>query len=520
MNTPLPQFPRCWRYATALLLLSLASGRAADPAPAATPAAAPAAPAAAPADPGDTAGLRLNFQNAPIGTVLEYLSQAAGFVIMQDTPVSGTITLVSQQPLSADEAEALLRTVLSDRGYAVIRNERVLRIIKAGEVRTRDLPVCTGYDPAGVPKTDEVVTQIIPMRHTTATKMVDTLKALMPAQSNLIANEDSNALVLTDTRANIRHLMEIIQALDTAVASILDVKVIALRYADAADTAAVINKVFTPPAAAAGARSGQGANPFQFFARMRGGAGGGGFGGQPGGDGSGQSTAGNEAKQTASYVAATADQRANAVVVTAPTEMLAQVQDLVTQLDVPSEASSVLRVFPLQYADATEIANLLAGLYPSSSASTGNRNMGGFGNRGFPPMMAMQSPAASTTEKSERKLAEATVVAVADTRTNAVIVSASAATMSNIEVVVKQLDATPVNVPTVYIYHLDNADLTQAKTTLEGMFDKLSGTGTTSNTTRTTTTNRGTTGTTGGTRSSGTSGQSGSSILPGLSGNR
>ena len=462
-------------------------------------------PAAAPVTPpvldGGRTGepkLQLNFQGVSIDTVLDYLSQAAGIIVVHDVPLTGTVSLVSKQPLNADEAVALLDTVLNGQGYAVIRNGRILQVVKNSEARTRDLPIFTGSDPEAVPRTDEIVTQIIPIRHTAAAKMVETLKPLLPAQSLVTINEDSNSLVITDTRINIHRIMEIMQALDTAVANILDIKVIALRYADATDTAAVINKVFTPPAAAAGRNAQNVNNPFQFFGRGRGG---------PGGGDAAPDTA-SEAKQTSSYVAATADQRANAVIITAPTEMLAQVQDLVAQLDLPSEANSMLKVFPLHFADATEIANVLAGLYPSNStANQRNAAAAAAGGRGpFRQMMPPQ-PQPAQAEKSDRKLAEATVVAVADTRTNSVIVSASPATMGNIETVIQQLDSTSANVPNVYIYHLDNADVTNAKALIEGMFDKLGNTGTTSSTTTTTAprSNRTTTGNTSSTTRSNTS---------------
>ena len=82
------------------------------------------------------------------------------------------------------------------------------------------------------------------------------------------------------------------------------------------------------------------------------------------------------------------------------------------------------------------------------------------------------------------------MVAVADTRTNSVIVSASLATMEEIAGVVKELDATPANVPTVYVYQLRNADVSRAKDILDNMFEDLdsSSTSRTSSQSRTTTT--------------------------------
>ncbi|MEN9402010.1 MAG: hypothetical protein RL091_713, partial [Verrucomicrobiota bacterium] len=37
------------------------------------------------------AGLRFNFRGAPLETVLKYMSEAAGFVIVLNTPLKGTV---------------------------------------------------------------------------------------------------------------------------------------------------------------------------------------------------------------------------------------------------------------------------------------------------------------------------------------------------------------------------------------------------------------------------------------------
>ena len=42
--------------------------------------------------------LHLNFHNAPLDMVLNYLSDAAGFIIVLDTHVNGTVTVVSTHP--------------------------------------------------------------------------------------------------------------------------------------------------------------------------------------------------------------------------------------------------------------------------------------------------------------------------------------------------------------------------------------------------------------------------------------
>ncbi len=106
----------------------------------------------------------LNFQGASLNDVLNYLSEAAGFVIVKEADVTGTVNVVSRQPISADDAVDLLNTVLVEKGYVAIRNNRILKIVKRDGAQKRDLPVQTGSDPEMIPRKDEMVTQILPLR--------------------------------------------------------------------------------------------------------------------------------------------------------------------------------------------------------------------------------------------------------------------------------------------------------------------------------------------------------------------
>ncbi len=246
----------------------------------------PAAPAPAvdalPADPlAEDVEIRLNFRQAPLDAVLDHLSKAAGFIIVREIEVSGTLDVWSHQPVNRDEAVQLLNTILNDKGYAAIRNGRVIKIINRDDAKTRDIPVHMGADPETIPRHDVMVTQIIPITHTDATRLVDNIKPLLPEHAVLTANESSNALVLTDTQTSIRRIAQIVTALDTSISDILDVKVISLEHATAADVADVINEVYSASSGGSSGRSGddRADRMREFMMRMRGGGPPGGFGG-------------------------------------------------------------------------------------------------------------------------------------------------------------------------------------------------------------------------------------------------
>jgi general secretion pathway protein D len=157
---------------------------------------APAEPEAAAVAPLPEGAMRMNFRGAPLNLVLDYLSDAAGFIINKETEVRGTVDVWSKEPVSKEEAVQLLNSVLKKNGYAVTRNGRILTIISLETAKTADLEVVTGSDPEVVDRSDEVVTQIIPVRYASATQLMNNLQVLLPTSANLSVNESANSLIL------------------------------------------------------------------------------------------------------------------------------------------------------------------------------------------------------------------------------------------------------------------------------------------------------------------------------------
>ena len=322
--------------------------------------------------PPETAGtnssgeLRMNFKNAPLDLVLNYLSDAAGFIIVLDTTVRGNVNIISSQPVTKDEAVNLLNSVLNKNGYAAIRDGRTLTIVDKNDAKTRDIPVKSGNNPAEIPKNDEIVTQIIPIRFVEARQLVSDMQSFVSPQATVVANEAGNSIVITDTQANIRHLAEIIRAIDNSAEAETEIRVFRLKFASPADVATELTSIF--PSSGSGAQSptrfnggGGGGGSGGFFQRMMGGGGGGGGGGNSGGGS-------NDRVKKATQVTAVADARIQAVIVTAPKDLMEQIAGMMTDLDVASTRDQKVFVFHLDNADSQQAAEVLQGMFQSSQS--------------------------------------------------------------------------------------------------------------------------------------------------------
>ncbi len=324
-----------------------------------------------PASPARPDEIRLNFRNAPLDLVLEYLSEAAGFIIVLDTPAKGTVNIMSNRVVTRDEAVDLLNSVLNKNGLAAIRDGRTLTIVDRVSAKTRDIPVKVSNDPTAIPKNDEIVTQIIPIRFVEADQLVKDLNSFISPQATFVANAAGNSIVMTDTQANIRHMVEIIKAIDTSAESETQIRVFHLKHASPSDIASALSSVFP-------SNTGTGNNNNQAPVRFGGqggfgGFGGGGFGGGGRGGGGGAATAGSAAQndriKRASQVLAVADPRTSSVIVTASKDLINQIASMVQELDVPSQRDQQVFVFHMTNGDPQQALQVLQNMFQTSTTS-------------------------------------------------------------------------------------------------------------------------------------------------------
>jgi type II secretory pathway component GspD/PulD (secretin) len=312
--------------------------------------------------------LLMNFRNAPLDMVLNYLSDAAGFIIVLDTQVRGNVSVISNHPMTRDEAVDLLNSVLNKNGYAAIRDGRTLTIVGKDDAKTRNIPVKVEANPKNIPNNDEIVTQIIPIRFVEAEQLTKDLSPFVSAQATIVANEAGNSIVITDTQSNIKHLAEIIEAIDNSAEAETEIRVFHLKYANPTDVATELGNIF--PSSASGnstqaptrfAGAG-GGGPGGFFARMMGGGGGQGGGGAAGGSS-------NDRIKKATQVTAVADARIQAVIVSGPKDLMEEIAGMMKDLDVRSDRDQNVSVISLQNSDPQQVAQVLQSMFSNGTTS-------------------------------------------------------------------------------------------------------------------------------------------------------
>ena len=401
------------------------------------------AASAPPATQPTTRRISLNFKDAPLDVVLDHLSEAAGLLIVKEGPVEGRVTLQSAEPVSPQEAVALLSTVLKANGFTAIQTGRTVRLVPRDKAKKGAVPVHVGADPATIAATDELITQILPLLNVDAIKLRQELTPLLSTDADVTADESANAIIITDFSANIRRVAEVIQALDLGQNSSTELRLIHLKYASADETAKLLTSIFHGDGGAA-------LNPQQMIQMQQQGM----AVGPPPSGRSGRIPGGAiDQALHGGHFHADADKRTNTLILTAPVATLKVLEDIVKELDSNPIPASQIKAFRLNYAEADATAQLLENLL--KPADTGNNSPFFF------------NPFASLSTES----AKAKVNITHDARTNSVIVSAPADVLLSIEALIKDLDSSPGVGSEIRAFSLKHADAYDTASMIRSIFE-------------------------------------------------
>jgi general secretion pathway protein D len=328
----------------------------------------------------------LNFVDADIETVIAAVGDYTNTTFIIDPRVKGTVTLVSEKPLTKSQAFQLLTSVLRLRGYTVVTGNGYSKVVPEADAKLQAGPI-----QRGAVRGDQIATQVFHLKFESAPNLVAVLRPLISPNNTINANPGNNTLVVTDYADNLLRLGKIIAALDEPANS--DTDVVPIRYAIASDIAVMVNRLLEQ-------------------------------GGPPGGD--------------AGRISLLAYPRTNSIVVRAQSDARANLaKELIAKLDQPTAQPGNVHVVYLKNAEATKLAQTLRAVVTSDSSAISSAT------NTTPTSLSSTSSSSSTSSPSQLQLSSggAGGFIQADPTTNTLIITASESVYRDLRAVIDQLDA-------------------------------------------------------------------------------
>jgi general secretion pathway protein D len=330
----------------------------------------------------------LNFNNAEIDAVARTFASITGRNVVVDPRVKGTLTLVTDRPVSRAAAMGQFVAALRLQGFTLVESDGLYKVVPEADAKLQSSSVGMQDGEEGrLPGGNQIATQIFKLNFESANNLVPVLRPLISPNNTINANPGNNSLVITDYADNLRRMGRIIAAMDVANAT--DVEVIPLQHAIAADLAPLVLRLLGSSGSAAPA---------------------------------GQA-------DTAFKTTLIAEPRANALILRAANgAQLALARSLVARLDQPEAGSNNgaagnIHVVYLKNADASKIAaTLRAAISGSATAAAAPTGTAG-------AAAGTAAPAATTGGQIQ-----------ADVATNSLIITAPEPQYRQLRAVIDKLD--------------------------------------------------------------------------------
>ena len=167
----------------------------------------------------------LNLTDADIGVFIKSVSEITGDNFIIDPRVKGRVTVITATPTSAEQIYQIFLSTLQVNGYAAIPAGEVIKIVPDAVVKQ----VSSGFNQQAMG--DELVTRIVQVENTDVKQLVGTLKPLLPPSAHMSSHPEARMIVIAGTAATIRRMARIISSIDRG--SDEDVDKIELQHLDA-----------------------------------------------------------------------------------------------------------------------------------------------------------------------------------------------------------------------------------------------------------------------------------------------
>ena len=139
--------------------------------------------------------------------------------IIVDPRVTGKVTLYTADPVTPKQAQAMFASALRGAGFSLVDVDGLLKVLPEAEAKLQ----AGMAQLSGVGGRDVVATQVYRLSYENAANVVSVLRPLMSPNSTINLNAGNNSLVITDYRSNLQRLQTLIATLDVPSATDVEV---------------------------------------------------------------------------------------------------------------------------------------------------------------------------------------------------------------------------------------------------------------------------------------------------------
>ncbi len=155
----------------------------------------------------------LNLTDADIRAFISTVSEMTGKNFIIDPRVKGRVTVVFSTPTSPENIYEVFLSVLNVHGFSAVPSGDAIKIVPNAGAKQDSIPTILNEQ---VDAGDMLLTRVVQVIHADAAQLSTILRPLLPQHAHIAAHASSNTLVITDTANNVNRVVNIIRRIDQA----------------------------------------------------------------------------------------------------------------------------------------------------------------------------------------------------------------------------------------------------------------------------------------------------------------
>jgi general secretion pathway protein D len=152
----------------------------------------------------------LNFVNADIEAVATAIGQMSKRNFLIDPRVKGTVNIVSSRPVPPSAAYDIFLSALRLQGYTAVESDGVVKILPEADAKLH----LNSVSPRSAAEGDRLQTRVYTLKYESASQMLPVLRPIISPNNTIAVYAANNSLVITDYADNLRRIDRIVDAID------------------------------------------------------------------------------------------------------------------------------------------------------------------------------------------------------------------------------------------------------------------------------------------------------------------
>ncbi|NQY22199.1 MAG: hypothetical protein HRT40_13015, partial [Campylobacteraceae bacterium] len=150
--------------------------------------------------------INVNFKNLEIKDLIKITSKIINKNILITTPIKGKVDFISNKPVKKDEIINILMYVLQGKGYTIVENNEILRIVRINDTSKYNAPVVNNLSK----KYYQMITKVFKVSYSNVDYVASKIRHLISKSAKLVTDKESNSIVITDFVENIRTIQKVV----------------------------------------------------------------------------------------------------------------------------------------------------------------------------------------------------------------------------------------------------------------------------------------------------------------------